>query len=77
MGLRNPPKVRRGKWGSRWRRKNKQKSNLPWGGAGRGYMGSEFLSNELGMLKGTLISELLWVPLDEVHEKMAKFNRAP
>lgn len=40
-------------------------------------MGGEFLSNELGMLKGTLISELLWVPLDEVHEKMAKFNSAP
>lgn len=35
------------------------------------------LSNEFGMLKGKLISELLWISLDEVHEKMAKFSRAP
>lgn len=35
------------------------------------------LSNEFGMLKGKLILELLWISLDAVHEKMAKFSRAP
>lgn len=80
----DPAQVGRGKQGSRWRRKNKQKSsNPPLGSEGRVGVGGvpltkeRALSNEFGMLKGKLISEFLWISLDEVHEKMAKFSRAP